>query len=102
MKSLPVGTPSNLSSPAPTQRSFSNTPSLPFYQIESFELSSPAQSVIPAPPAAATPTPAPAPAPVAVAPEAIALDIEASPVPTERTAFKLAKHLRNFQGCIHE
>ena len=26
----------------------------------------------------------------------------ASPAPTERTAFKLAKQLRNFQGCTHE
>jgi hypothetical protein len=71
-----------------------------------------------APTPAATPTPAPAhasvPAPVAtespdaIAPDAIAPDAatstnaEASPPPTKRTAFKLAKQLRNFQGCTHE
>ena len=70
---------------------------------------SPAQSVIETP-AAANPTlaanvpPVPSPAPeLAAIPDPRApRDATASPAPTERTALKLAKQLRNFQGCTHE
>jgi hypothetical protein len=108
MKSLPAGTPSNLSSLVPTQRSPSNVLSSPFYRIKSFAPSSPAQLVTPVLPlATATPTPAPAlvviASPDVIAPDtATSVNAEASPTLTERTAFKLAKQLRNFQGCTHE
>ncbi|KAN0090652.1 hypothetical protein V8E51_013788 [Hyaloscypha variabilis] len=92
MESLPGRPPSNSSSPAPTPistRNASPSPS-PFRPIEDFVPSTPAQSVREMPPAPATPIRASVPA------------ASASPAPTERTAFKLAKQLRNFQGCTHE
>jgi hypothetical protein len=52
-------------------------------------------------PAAATLTPAPAPVAIASL-DVTGLDAEASLAPTKRTAFKLAKQLRNSQGCTHE
>ncbi|KAH6702793.1 hypothetical protein BKA61DRAFT_646779 [Leptodontidium sp. MPI-SDFR-AT-0119] len=69
---------------------------------------SPALSVIqtaaatnPAPAAHVPPGLSPRPEPAAI-PEPIApRDAVASPVLTERTALKLAKQLRNFQGCTH-
>ncbi|KAN0103560.1 hypothetical protein V8E51_011873 [Hyaloscypha variabilis] len=90
MESLPGRPPSNLSSPAPTPISTRNASPSPFRPIEDFVPSTPAQSVREMPPAPATPIRASVPA------------ASASPAPTERTAFKLAKQLRNFQGCTHE
>jgi len=90
MESLPGRPPSNLSSPAPTPISIRNASPSPFRPIEDFVPSTPAQSVREMPPAPATPIRASVPA------------ASASPAPTERTAFKLAKQLRNFQGCTHE
>jgi hypothetical protein len=61
-------------------------------------------SIIQSTPTPLIPNPTPTiPAIVARAsPNATTLDVTASPAPTERTAFKLAKQLRNFQGCTHE
>ncbi|KAF8861420.1 hypothetical protein BDZ45DRAFT_740188 [Acephala macrosclerotiorum] len=69
----------------------------------SLSLSSPAPSIIRPNPAPIMPTPILARTLVARAsPYAPVPDAVASPAPTERTAFKLAKQLRNFQGCTHE
>ena len=90
VKSLPGRPPSNLSSPTPTPASIRNASPSPFRPIENFVPYTPAQSVRDVPPAPATPIRASVPA------------ASASPAPTERTACKLAKQLRNFQGCTHE
>jgi hypothetical protein len=90
VKSLPGRPPSNLSSPTPTLASIHNASPSPFRPVENFVPSTPAQSVRDVPPAPATPIRASVPA------------TSASPAPAERTAFKLAKQLRNFQGCTQE
>ena len=92
MKYLPERSPSNLSSPAPTPTSHRNALPSPstFRPIENIVPSTPVQFVREASPAPATPVRASVPA------------ASASPAPVERTAFKLAKQLRNFQGCTHE
>lgn len=90
VKSLPERTPSNSSFHAPTPTPIRNASPSPFHPIENFVPSTPAQSVRDALPALAAPTRASVPA------------ASASPAPAERTAFKLAKQLRNFQGCTHE
>ncbi len=89
MESLPGRPPSSLSSPAPPTSIRNASPS-PFRPIENFVPCTPAQSVRDVPPAPATPNRAFVPA------------ISASPAPAERTALKLAKQLRTFQGCTHE
>lgn len=88
VKTLPGRPPSNLSSPTPTPAR--NASLSPFHPVENFVPPTPAQSARDEPPAPATPLRTSVPA------------ASASPAPTERTAFKLAKHLRNFQGCTHE
>ena len=90
VKSLPGRPPSNLSSPTPILASIRNVSPSPFRLVENFVPSIAAQSVRDVPPAPSTPIRAPAPA------------VSVSPAPTERTAFKLAKQLRHFQGCTHE
>ena len=90
MRSLPERPPSNLSSPAPTPTSTRNALPSPFRPVENFVLSTPAQSVLDVSLAPATPIRASVPA------------VSASPASTEHTAFKLAKQLRNFQGCTYE
>ena len=106
MKNLLERTPMNtnrLSSLPITQGPSSNGSSSPFWRIESFEPSSPAQSVTQPTRAPATPTPVLRPMPVAATVDAAnSANMPASPAPTERTAFKLAKQLRNFQGCTHD
>ncbi len=90
MESLPGRPPSSLSSLVPTPTSIRNASPSPFRPIENFVPCAPAQSVRDVPPAPATPIRAFVPA------------ISASPAPAERTALKLAKQLRTFQGCTHE
>jgi hypothetical protein len=90
MESLPGRPPSNLSSPVLTPVSICNASPLPFRPIENFVPYTPAQSVREVPPVPATPIRASVPA------------TSASPIPTERTTFKLAKQLRNFQDYTHE
>jgi hypothetical protein len=110
MKPLSNRSPVNSTASTPaTQSPLGHASSSPFHRTEGFASSPPALSIAHTIPAAATSTPAPIPAPVAIAsPDATAPDAatpastEAPPAPTERTAFKLAKQLRNFQGCTHE
>jgi hypothetical protein len=104
MKPLARRSPTNsTSSPPATEGPPSDAPSSPFRRIESIAPSSLAESVICTTPAPAIPTPTPARTPGATAsPDVAAPDAAASPAPTERTTFKLAKQLRNFQGCTHE
>jgi len=111
------------SSSSITERLPSNTPSLPFYRVEGVASSLPIEPVIDITPAPALLTPSRTRVPVVIAvpditipdatvpdaivpdatiPDIAAPDIAASPVPTEQTAFKLAKQLRNFQGCTHQ
>jgi hypothetical protein len=108
VKSLPQrppGDPNNVSPPLVTQRSPTNSSS-PFRRIESLAPSSPAESVIQPTRAPAAPTPAATAPPNVTTPDAATSATSANPAaylaPTERTAFKLAKQLRNFQGCTHE
>src|SRR5690242_18181612 len=105
MKPLPNRSPVNSTASTPaTQRPPGHALSLPFCQIKSFAFSLPAPSIAHTTPAPAIRTPTPALALVATASlDATALDTatpanaEASLAPTKRTAFKLAKQLRNFQ-----
>lgn len=63
----------------------------------------PSSPIVQPNPALVNPTPSPAPTPAARAsPNAPDPNAAASLAPAERTAFKLAKQFRNFQGCTHE
>jgi hypothetical protein len=109
---------SRRSTPFPPQKNtlMSWIGSLPQYVLEDINHRSPPTVLHPSPsnasPSPSSPAPLmirlspapiiPPPSPVTTVPTATAPDTAASPVPTEKTALKLAKQLRNFQGCTHE
>jgi hypothetical protein len=94
--------------PLPSRSSVSSNDSTPARQRRRSDASS-AQLVIQTPAAAnatpaayVPPAPSPPPEPATIPSPAAPRDASASPAPRERTALKLAKQLRNFQGCTHE
>jgi NTP pyrophosphatase (non-canonical NTP hydrolase) len=103
----PTDTP-NATPPLSTARPpSSDNVSAPTCPVEGFRASSLVRGDISPTPGPATPSVPDAVVPVGPSGTPIPLagqpgNREAPPVPTERTAFKLARQLRDFQGCTHE
>jgi hypothetical protein len=101
MKPGPQGPPANgASTPPAIQRSPSVVLSPPIPLVERLAPPTPDLSTINNTSPAVTPVSTPVGSPVRT--PAPAVTETASPTPAERTAIKLAKQLRSFQGCTHE
>ncbi|KAJ8058178.1 hypothetical protein OCU04_012378 [Sclerotinia nivalis] len=96
-----------ISSPSTIEKLPNNTPSSSFHRIESFTPSSPIQPMIRPTSDPIISEPNPISTPIAIESPILKASLNttntpALPTSIKRTVFKLAKQLRNFQGCTYK